>query len=240
MSNAQPATPIGEISWCAPGVSQVCDRDVVLFGVSNMLSDIIEAIDALGGRFSRLVVNQPEVTRPRTLGYAARFARLGVAPEIVDWKDFGPREGELHALGTTAAGRDQLMARARETWGLGFAALVHPRAYLSRFVEVGEGAFVGAGSVIGPGSVLEAAVFVNRGVTVGHDTRLGEACRLMPGCNVGGHVTVGARATIGMGASVIEELEIGADALVAAGAVVIRDVPTGARVAGVPAKPLGA
>ncbi len=220
-------------------MSDLSGRDVVLFGVSNMLSDIFEAIDALGGRFSRLVVNQPEELRPRTLGYAERFARLGVAPEVVDWKDFAPREGELCALGTTASGREQLMARAQEAWGLDFTALVHPRAYLSRFVEVGEGAFVGAASVIGPGAVLGAAVFVNRGVTVGHDTRLGEACRLMPGCNVGGHVTVGARATIGMGASVIEELEVGADALVAAGAVVIRDVAAGARVAGVPARPLG-
>jgi acetyltransferase-like isoleucine patch superfamily enzyme len=38
---------------------------------------------------------------------------------------------------------------------------------------------------------------------------------------------------------VIEGVRIGPGALVGAGAVVIRDVPEGARVAGVPARPLG-
>jgi acetyltransferase-like isoleucine patch superfamily enzyme len=37
---------------------------------------------------------------------------------------------------------------------------------------------------------------------------------------------------------VIEGIRIGDGALVAAGAVVVRDVPDGARVAGVPARPL--
>ena len=43
-----------------------------------------------------------------------------------------------------------------------------------------------------------------------------------------------------MGAVVIEGVRVGARALVAAGAVVVADVPDGARVGGVPARPLPA
>jgi sugar O-acyltransferase (sialic acid O-acetyltransferase NeuD family) len=222
----------------SPAVTDLKGRQVTLFGVSNMLSDIFEAIDALGGRLARVVVNQPEAVRPRTMSFHDRFAGLGVAPEIVAWDAFAPQAGDLFALGTTAAGRDKLIADVAGRWRLTMCAIVHPTAHVSRFVALAPGVFVGAQSVIAPGAQLETGAFVNRGVTVGHDTRLGAACRLMPGSNVGGHVRLGARATIGMGASVIEELEIGDDAFVAAGAVVVRDVGAGVRVAGVPAKPL--
>jgi acetyltransferase-like isoleucine patch superfamily enzyme len=43
---------------------------------------------------------------------------------------------------------------------------------------------------------------------------------------------------VGIGAIIREGITIGAGALVAAGAVVVEEVPPGARVAGVPARPM--
>lgn len=209
-------------------------RDVVSIGVSNMLSDFIDCAMALGYRVAGIVMNQAEAVRPRTLDVAKRLAGLGLDVPLIAIDEFIPATDALFALGTTANGRDSLVTLCRQRWGLRFASLVHPRAWISPFAAIGEGTFVGAGSLIAPGARLGEFVFVNRGVTVGHDTRIGDYARLMPGCNIGGHVTLGRGVTIGMGASVIEELEIGDRAFVAAGAAVVNDVPERTLIAGVP------
>ena len=82
-------------------------------------------------------------------------------------------------------------------------------------------------------------MIVNTAAVVEHDCRIRSHVHIGPGALLGGLVTVEADAQVGMGAVVIQERTIGAGAFVAAGAVVIEDVPAGARVAGVPARPLG-
>ncbi len=208
---------------------------IVFIGVSNMLSDFIDCAMALGHRVAGIVLNQPQTVRPRTLGVVERLAGLGLDVPLIRAEDFSPPADAIFALGTTAPARDKLVDLCRQRWALRFATLVHPRASISPFAVIGEGAFVGAGSVIAPGARLGAFAFVNRGVTVGHDTLIGDYARLMPGCNIGGHVTVGRNVTIGMGANIIEELEIGAGATIAAGAVVTADVEPLTLVAGTPA-----
>jgi UDP-perosamine 4-acetyltransferase len=86
--------------------------------------------------------------------------------------------------------------------------------------------------------VVEDDAILNTGAIVDHDCRIGAHAHVGPGARLAGLVTVGEEAHVGIGAVAIERIGIGAGALVAAGAVVIRDVPAGARVAGVPARPM--
>lgn len=217
---------------------------LTVIAVSNMLGDLFDCALALGLEVRRIVLNQPEAVRERTISYRDRLSMLPVPPEVLMLDDYTPTPGEACVIGTTSPKRDALVAELEARWGvredaagpgLRFVTLVHPSATVSRFARLGRGVFINAGVVIGPNAVLADHVFVNRGVTVGHDTRVGAWTRLQPGCNVGGHVQIGAGVMVGMGASVIEELVIGANSVIAAGAAVIADVPERVLVAGVPA-----
>lgn len=212
------------------------EKSLVVFGVSNMLSDIFDCAIALDIPIDAVVMNQPEVTRERTKTVAARLEALTRPVRLLRLEDFQPGGRDGYFIGTTAPERTGLVDLLRRRFSAIFVSLIHPTAYVSPLASVGEGVFVGAKSVVGPGAELGDFSFVNRGVTIGHDTRIEPFARLQPGCNVGGHVSIGPGATIGMGASVIQELRVGARAMVAAGAVVLRDVDEATLVAGVPAE----
>lgn len=219
-----------------------CRRQLVIFGVSNILSDIFDAALACGIVPSKVVVHHPERTGARDLPVAARLANVAplcapsfAPPKLVQLDDFVPEPGESYLLGPTHPNRFRLNDLVRSRFGIEFCTLVHPRAYVSALAALGPGAFVGANSVIAAGTRLESHVFVNRGVTIGHDVRIGPFSRIQPGANLGGLSEVGAGATIGIGATLVERLRIGAGSVVAAGAVVLEDVPEHVMVAGVPA-----
>ena len=210
--------------------------DVVVFGVSNMLGDIFDCALALGHRISRVVLNQPEVLRPRTKPAAERIGKLADPPETLSLDAYEPRDNELHVLGTTSPARDELVALLEDRFKIRFATLVHPTAYVSPLAVLSDGVFIGAKSVVAPGVEIGEHVFVNRAVSIGHDCVIEAFARLQPGSNIGGHVRIGRGTTIGIGASVIQEVSIGANVQVAAGAVVIGDVGDESIMVGVPAR----
>jgi sugar O-acyltransferase (sialic acid O-acetyltransferase NeuD family) len=118
--------------------------------------------------------------------------------------------------------------------------LVHPRAEMSRWVEVGEGAIVCAGNIVTTNVVIGRHAHINLGCTIGHQASIGDFVTLSPGVHVSGNVTIERGAFIGTGAAIINgtpssPLVIGEGAVVAAGACVTRSVDAGALVAGVPA-----
>lgn len=209
--------------------------NLVIFGVSNVLSDFFDIAHALELKVSKIVLNQPEVVRERTKTLNERIQLLPVAPIVQRLEDFAPTPGESYAVAVTSPAKSVLIQKLENEYQMGFRSLIHPTAYVSPYAELGEGVFVGANSVVAPGAVIGKQVFINRGVTIGHDTRVEEFARLFGGCNVGGHGVIGRGATIGLGAAIVEERIIGEGAFVAAGAVVVGDVEAGTLVAGVPA-----
>jgi|SRR5208283_2357328 len=208
---------------------------MILFGVSNMLSDIYDCANALGKKISMIIINTQELRRARTKGFETRLQELNEKPRIISLSEFTPQEGEEYFVVPTTPEKSPLIDCLKNTYQLEFARLIHPTAYVSPYAKIGEDVYIGAKSVIGAGTVIKDHVFINRGVTVGHDNIIHEYVRLQPGCNVGGHVEILYGAMIGLGANVIEEIVIGRGAVVAAGAVVIQDVKDKTMVCGVPA-----
>jgi sugar O-acyltransferase (sialic acid O-acetyltransferase NeuD family) len=128
-----------------------------------------------------------------------------------------------------------------ELLGLTFAALIHPRAEVSRWVAVGRGSIICAGCVLTTNTEIGDHVHVNLDCTIGHDVEIGAFTTLAPGVHVSGRVKLGTRVYVGTGAVFIngsedEPLIIGDDAVIGAAACVIRNVEPGALVVGVPAE----
>jgi sugar O-acyltransferase (sialic acid O-acetyltransferase NeuD family) len=137
----------------------------------------------------------------------------------------------------------QTMMEKAAALGFASATLVHPRAEMSRRVEIGEGAVICAGNILTTNIKLGRHVQINLDCTVGHDVIMGDYATLAPGVHVSGCVHLGSRVYLGTGAVIIngtadQPLVIEDDAVVGAGACVTRSVPAGLTVVGVPAKPL--
>ncbi|WP_333873181.1 acetyltransferase [Methylobacter sp.] len=217
----------------------VTPQRLVIFGVSNILSDLFDCAYANKIALSKIVIDLPEETGERDISLAARLTALEgicVAPTVEYLDNFKPASGELYLLGPTTPTRVVLANKLKERFGLHFHTLIHPSAYVSPLATLAEGVFIGANSVVGPGARLAEHVFINRGVTIGHDTHIGAFSRIQPGSNLGGLSHIGRGATVAIGATLIERLVVGDNAFIGAGAVVIADVPANVLVVGIPAK----
>jgi len=134
--------------------------------------------------------------------------------------------------------RADLFGRGRSA-GLEPFTVIHPSAAVSAHARIGAGTFIAAAAAVNPGADVGDNVIVNTAAVVEHDCRIGDHALIGPSATVLGAASVGALALIGAGAVVLPGISIGEAAVVGAGAVVLEDIADGARVAGVPARPLG-
>jgi sugar O-acyltransferase (sialic acid O-acetyltransferase NeuD family) len=214
-------------------------KRLVIFGASNILSDLCDCALAAGLQPSRVVLHLPDAGDERSIALAARLQALAPwcpPPALQQFADFAPREGEVYLLGPTTPARETLARELRERFGLTFFTLIHPGAHVSPMSRLGEGCFVGAGSVIAPGAVLGEHVFVNRGATIGHDTHIGDFSRVQPGANLGGLSRLGRGVTVAIGATLVERLVVGDRAFIGAGALITHDVAADALVLAAPSQ----
>jgi UDP-N-acetylbacillosamine N-acetyltransferase len=142
-------------------------------------------------------------------------------------------------------GDNQVRARiARRCAEAGFILLrvIHPRAVVSPFAQVAEGAVVLAGAIVNPSAHVGRGAIINSGAVVEHDVQIGDFSHVSPNATLGGGVIIGANAWIGLGAKILPGLEVGEGAVIGAGAVVTKSIPPHVTAFGVPAcirPPLG-
>ncbi|WP_432205351.1 acetyltransferase (plasmid) [Cetobacterium somerae] len=79
------------------------------------------------------------------------------------------------------------------------ATIVHPKAYLSRDVLIGNGCYIGANVVLNSKTILEDLVIVNTGSIIEHDCILKKASHISYGVLVGSLVEVSKKVYIDMG-----------------------------------------
>ena len=155
------------------------------------------------------------------------------------WAIVGLAGAKTDAVLFCAIGKNSVRAHLFSTLSLDRApVLVHPAASVSPSARLGAGTLVVAGAIVNADAQMGCGVILNTGCSIDHDCILDDFVHVSPGARLAGNVRVGARSWIGIGAIVREGVTIGEDVLVAAGAAVVKDLPNGARVGGVPARPL--
>lgn len=145
------------------------------------------------------------------------------------------------AMGLGSISDNSLRAKVYPKWqALGFewATVIHPAAFLSPDVKIGPGSVIMPGAILHCGVTVGVNTIINTGAIIDHDCRIGDHVHVAPGVILAGNVTVESRAFIGLGSRIIQGIHVGSGSLVGAGSLVLRDVPSNARIAGIPAKPL--
>ncbi|WP_211472323.1 acetyltransferase [Collimonas humicola] len=117
-----------------------------------------------------------------------------------------------------------------------FATLVHPRAWVGSFVDIGQGSIICAGALITTDIKIGEYVIVNIGSTIGHDACIDDFVTIAPTVNVSGSVHVGQGTDLGTGSTVIQGCSIGEWSIVGAGAVVVKNIDANVTAVGAPAK----
>ena len=208
-------------------------RSVVIIGAGGFARETLDVIDAANSdelRYDVLgYIVDPEYGSPGTL--VNELPILGG----FDWLE--AHASEVFAIcGVGASHHRHHLIRRAEALGCEFFSVVHPRAILTRWLELGRGVVVTAGCILTNKIQVGDHVHLNLDCTIGHDATIGDYVTLAPGVHVSGNVTVGDGSYVGTGTNIIEGLQIGEWSTIGAGSTVIEDVPPNTTVVGVPGR----
>lgn len=197
----------------------ISQEPLVIHGAGGHAAVVAQAWIAAGGRVAAFVSPQPPTA-----------ALPG------PWSETVPCEDGPHHLGFGELQRRRDAAEALSS--LLWRSVIDPRAVVSAGVTIDAGAFVAMGALVQARARVGRHAIVNTGAVVEHDVVVGAFSHVAPGSVLLGGVSVGDGVLVGARAVVLPGLRLGDGSVIGAGAVVTRDVERGARVVGVPARPL--
>lgn len=196
-------------------------ESIVLIGGSGHAKVVIDCIRASGGQvFGILDDGIPAGTQ--ILGVPV----LGVTAAWPEFQD--------HPF-LIAIGSNRVRRMLAEKMAVRWATVIHPRATVSPYAQLGEGTVVMPHAVINACATVGKHCIINTGAVAEHDNLLGDYVHLSPNAALGGTVTVGAGTHIGIGACVRNNIRICEGCTVGAGAAVVRDITVPGTYVGIPA-----
>lgn len=131
-------------------------------------------------------------------------------------------------------GKESVVKKLKKR-GAVFTSVIHPTAYVSEYVEMGEGVIVYPYANISVNCKVGNFITLLR-AALGHDVEVDDYCTISSYCILGGSVKLEKRVFLGSHVVIIPHKKIGTEAVVGAGSVVMTNVRPGYHVIGNPAK----
>jgi sugar O-acyltransferase (sialic acid O-acetyltransferase NeuD family) len=207
-------------------------KNVVIYGagsVGKMSQQIIEDINAKSTEYK--ILGYLDDDDKKWLSSFNEYKILGG----VDWLSLNPHI--YVALGFSKPNQKRtLISKLNAIGHKNYVTLIHPLAWISRRVQVGQGSIVYPGVHIDVDVNIGEFCLFNKLATIGHDTIIKDFVTLSPSVNIGGFNHIGSGVEFGINSASIQYINFGDWSIIGGGSMVIKDLPDNVVVAGVPAK----
>ena len=162
----------------------------------------------------------------------------GYPPIISKIDDYIPTEDDVFVCAIGDVNWKRKYVQLILNKGGNFITLIHPLAYISKNVKIGNGCIVCCQSFISCDVNIGNYTTIQPHVIVGHDCLIGDMCQINSNTSIGGFVTIENDVTLHTSVTLLPKSKIHANAVVGAGSVVLRSVKANTTVFGNPAVPV--
>ena len=166
-------------------------KNILIIGAGGHGRVVYETV-LLSGNFNEIAFLDDSFTKEKK-------QKLNIIGKIEDYKNLlNKYDTAFVALGNN----EKRIALIKDLLELGYyvPVLIHPRATVSSFSEVGEGTVILAGAIVNVNCKIGRGNIINVNSTIDHDCILEEGCHISSGAVIRSMVTLEALSTIGAGA----------------------------------------
>lgn len=201
--------------------------DYILIGNSGHARVIRDCIEANGDRIFAILDDKDAIPSMDgdifrgPLSEMSRLLEIDHRRVILAYSDNGVRKQLVDFL--------QLPS---EKYGI----VIHPKAVVSHYSEIGAGSVVLPGAVVNSGAVIGKHCILNSQSVVEHESVLKDYVHVSTGASITREVVVETGVSLGANSTIIPNRTIGEWSIVGAGSAVIADLPAGCTAVGCPAK----
>lgn len=202
-------------------------KGIVLVGYSGHSFVVADILTQLGYRIEGYLDKEPAQNNPFSIPYLGFEGNETVIEKIRGLLVF-PSIGDN---GVRRKVFEQLIS-------LGFSMpnAISPRANVSIYSNVEEGALICQGVCINAFAKIGRGAIVNTGAIVEHECNIGSFAHIAPGAVLAGNVNVGEGSFVGANSAIKQGVEIGRNVIIGAGSVVINNIADSGTYAGNPAR----
>lgn len=135
-----------------------------------------------------------------------------------------------------AIANNRVRKKIAEENELNYINIIHPKAAVSRYAQIGIGNIVLSNSSVDPNVEVFNHVIINKNNSIGHNSTLQNYSQVSPGCSFGGFTELKEGVFTGLGSVTIPSIIVGNWSIIGAGTVVTKNLPNEVTAVGVPAR----